>query len=120
MQRKPAVSHFARDTRWGQPPRAVGRAKLDDFLSSSQEGEHYRNAKRWEERKVSRTNIAHHSSGQSKQWARADEMEAQRVRAPKPTKTPSYRRPCDRNRVTGSATGVRRKIQRATAKPMAA
>src|SRR5215467_5362601 len=33
-----------------------------------------------------------------------------------------YRRPCDRKRVTGSTTGTasRRKIQRATAKPIAA
>ena len=33
-----------------------------------------------------------------------------------------YRRPCDRNRVTGSTTGIacRLKIQRATAKPIAA
>jgi len=31
-------------------------------------------------------NAANRTSGQ-KQWARADEMEAQRVRAPKPTKT---------------------------------
>ena len=34
----------------------------------------------------------------------------------------AYNRPCDRNRVTGSTTGIacRRKIQRATANPIAA
>ena len=31
-----------------------------------------------------------------------------------------YRSPCDRNRVTGSTTVCRLKIQRATAKPIAA
>jgi hypothetical protein len=53
--------------------------------------------------------------------ARADEMEAQRVRAPKLLQMP-YRSPCDRKRETGSATGAacRRKIQRATANPIAA
>jgi hypothetical protein len=56
-----------------------------------------------------------------KQWARADEMEAQRGARPSPKK-PFYRRPCDRNRVTGSTTddACRLKIQRATAKPIAA
>jgi len=48
-------------------------------------------------------------------------MEAQRVRAPKLGQI-AYKSPCDRNRVTGSTTGnaCRRKIQRATAKPIAA
>jgi len=40
-------------------------------------------------------------------------------RAPKPGKT-AYRRPCDRSRLTGSTTAWRLKIQRATAKPIAA
>ena len=53
-------------------------------------------------------------------WARADEMEAQRGARPSPVK-PFYRRPCDRNRVTGSITAAcRLKNQRATAKPIAA
>jgi hypothetical protein len=48
-------------------------------------------------------------------------MEAQRDARPSPDK-PFYRRPCDRNRVTGSTTddACRLKIQRATAKPIAA
>jgi len=46
-------------------------------------------------------------------------MEAQRGARPGPEK-PFYRRPWDRNRVTGSATGCRLNIQRATAKPIAA
>lgn len=51
-----------------------------------------------------------------------DEMEAQRVRAPSPNRSTIYKSPCDRKRVTGSTTGTacRRKIQRATAKPIAA
>ena len=50
-----------------------------------------------------------------------DEMEAQRVRAPR-LNVPFYKSPCDRNRVTGSAIGIacRLNIQRATAKPIAA
>lgn len=54
--------------------------------------------------------------------ARVDEMEAQRVRAPKLLKNLLYSRPFDRKRVTGSTTGTgcRRKIQRATANPIAA
>jgi hypothetical protein len=55
----------------------------------------------------------------NEQWARADEMEAQRGARPSPEK-PSYSSPCDRNRVTGSTTACRLKIQRATAKPIAA
>lgn len=54
-----------------------------------------------------------------KTGARADEMEAKwkrnGARAP-----PLYRRPDDRNRETGSATGCLRNTQRATAKPKAA
>jgi len=48
-------------------------------------------------------------------------MEAQRVRAPK-LLLMSYNNPCDRKRETGSVTGeaCRRKIQRATANPIAA
>jgi len=53
------------------------------------------------------------------EWARADEMEAQRERTPKPENS-FYSRPCDRNRMTGSTTACRLKIQRATAKPIAA
>lgn len=50
-----------------------------------------------------------------------DEMETQRVRAPKPEAN-LYSRPEDRKRVTGSANGIasRRNIQRATANPRAA
>ncbi len=50
-----------------------------------------------------------------------DEMEAQRVRAPRARQT-LYRSPCERNRLTGSAIGIacRLNIQRATAKPIAA
>jgi len=47
-------------------------------------------------------------------------MEAQRVRTPKPGKSTLYKRPCERNRETGSAVVWRLKIQRATAKPIAA
>jgi len=67
-----------------------------------------------------RANVGNSTSGVSKLWARVDEMEAQRERTPKLEKI--YRRPCDRNRLTGSTTAnaCRLKIQRATAKPIAA
>jgi len=66
-----------------------------------------------------RANVGNGTSGLSKPWARADEMEAQRDARPS---SKLYRRPCDRNRFTGSATAnaCRLKIQRATAKPIAA
>ncbi len=59
---------------------------------------------------------------EGRQWARVDEMVAQRVRAPKLGEKPVYNRPCERNRLTGSVMGIacRLKIHRATAKPIAA
>jgi hypothetical protein len=60
--------------------------------------------------------------GTREQRARADEMEAQRGARPSLMNGQIYKRPFARNRVTGSATGTasRLKIQRATAKPIAA
>jgi hypothetical protein len=54
--------------------------------------------------------------------ARGDEMEAQRVRAPKLLDRSFYSNPLVRKRTTGSTTGTacRLKIQRATANPSAA
>src|SRR4051812_930296 len=68
-------------------------------------------------------NLGNGTEGRSEQdqRARVNEMEAQRVRAP--WVSSAYKRPCDRNLVTGSTTtgiACRLKNQRATAKPIAA
>jgi len=60
------------------------------------------------------------SARREKKWACADEMEAQRDARPRPWPETFYKRPEDRKRETGSATGCRLNTQRATAKPRAA
>jgi hypothetical protein len=65
-------------------------------------------------------NFSTKTSEADEKEARADEMEAQRGARPNPKPQAFYRRPEDRKRETGSATGSRRNTQRATAKPNAA
>src|SRR5271157_5646216 len=68
---------------------------------------------------IIRGNVGARTTGRKLTGAR-DEMEAQRARAL--ARKNRYKRPWDRNLLTGSTTGsaCRRKIQRATAKPIAA
>jgi hypothetical protein len=78
-----------------------------------------------EEAQVTLANFSAGTSAWRAKWsgknrARADEMEAQRGARPTLAPKTFYRRPEERKRETGSATGCRRNTQRATAKPNAA